>query len=75
MGWNSRQKVTCWVWHGLVGTEGHGSHLWERASKHGPPVASKAAVGVGLVCIIMYIVSVPLLRNVLPVSVNDSRCG
>ena len=56
------------VWFSAPGAE---------IARGGPPVVLTVAggVGVGLVCIIMYIVSVPLLRNVLPVSVNDSRCG
>jgi hypothetical protein len=52
----------------LIRTECHGSCPWSRASRHGPPQTPMAAVGIRLVCIIMYVFYVPPSRNVLLVN-------
>lgn len=47
----------------LVGTEGHGSCLWDRANWDGPPGVSMAAIGIRLVYIIMCIYFLFLLQR------------
>ena len=54
----------------LMGTEWLGSCPWDRASTKAPRVRM-AAIGIRLVCIIMYIFYIPPLSNVLPINVND----
>lgn len=54
----------------LVGTEGHGSGPWDRASGHGCPQVLMAAVGIRLVCLIMGIFTYIHPRNILHVNIN-----
>jgi hypothetical protein len=51
---------------------GQGSCPWDRVSGHGHPGEFMAAMGIRLVCIIMYTFYIIPLRNVLPVNFNDS---